>query len=78
MHSTLTVTATTALELSAEQKKIIEKAIKEKYSVTEVTVENTIDPTCIGGIKLSVNGTEYDSTVTGKLNQVRSHLMSQF
>ena len=50
MHSTLTVTATTALELSAEQKKIIEKAIKEKYSVTEVTVENTIDPTCIGGI----------------------------
>ena len=78
MKSTdLTVTVSTAVDLSSTQEKAIEKAVKAKHNVSSVTIEKVVDPKLIGGIKLTINSVEYDGTVAGKLAKVKSQLMSQ-
>lgn len=78
MKSTeLTVTVTTAVELSSAQEKTIVTAVKKKHDVSSVTIEKVVDPSVIGGIKLTVNSVEYDGTVAGKLARAKSQLMSQ-
>jgi len=78
MKSTeLTVTVSTAVQLSPAQEKDIIAAVKEKHSVSSVTIEKVVDPTLIGGIKLTINSVEYDGTITGKLTKLKSQLMSQ-
>lgn len=78
MKSTeLTVTVSTATALSAAQEKEIVAAVKEKHSVSSVTIEKVVDPNLIGGIKLTIDSVEYDGTVRGKLAKLTSQLMSQ-
>lgn len=78
MKSTeLIVTVSTATELSSAQEKEIVAAVKQKHSVSSVTIEKVVDPTLIGGIKLTINSVEYDGTVAGKLTKLKSQLMSQ-
>ena len=74
---TLTVTVTTALELSKAQEEVISTAVKKKYAVSSVTIEKVVNPSVIGGIKVTINSVEFDGTVQGKLAKVRSQLMSQ-
>ena len=78
MKSTsITVTATSAIEFTKGQVEIIEKAVKDKYKVSSVTIEKVVNPNVIGGVKLTINSVEYDGTVQGKLAAVKSQLMSQ-
>ncbi len=67
---------TTAINLSAKQrdslKEGLEKALKDK-----VTLEETVDPQIVGGLRLRVGSQEFDGTVVSKLSQVRQHLITQ-
>ncbi len=53
----------------AETKKIV-KAIEKKYS-SKVEYRNIIDPTVIGGVKLSFASKTVDSTLQGRLKNLR-------
>ncbi len=75
-HS-ITVTITSAIELTKSQLDSIKAAVSQKHKVDEVVLDTIIDPSCIGGVKLTINSVEHDATVRGKLEQVRSQLFGQ-
>lgn len=72
-HS-ITVTVTSAIELSKSQLDAVKSAVKQKHKAEEIELETVLDPSCIGGVKVTINSVEYDATVRGKLEQVRSQL----
>lgn len=65
----------TAIELSADQRKLIKAAIANKYGNLELI--ETIDPTVIGGAKLRVGSSEIDGTIKAKLDKLRMSLTDQ-
>ncbi len=75
--TTITVIATSALELTKVQVETISTAVKKKYDVSSVTIEKVVNPALIGGIKLTINSVEFDGTVQGKLAKIRSQLLNQ-
>ncbi len=66
---------TSAHELSAEQRDEIERALGTKLGKF-IRGHYRVDPAVIGGIRAHVASVEYDATVRGKLENMRSRLMS--
>lgn len=65
-------TLTSAYDLSAETKKAIEKFIIQKTKSSEVAIETRIDPTVLGGVKISLPGYELDQTVAHQLTILKT------
>lgn len=66
-------TVTTVVPLSSAQKKQIAQVLKEKTGSEEF--ESQIDPSIIGGIRLTVNSREYDATIKNKLEQLKQYML---
>lgn len=71
------VTVISAVKLSSAQLKKIESTVEQKYKGAKIKIETKVDESVIGGVKLVVNSIEYDATVQGKLNKLRSHLIEK-
>lgn len=67
------VVVTTAVPLSASQKKKIASAIENKIGASEF--EEKIDPSIIGGLLILIDDEEYDGTIRGKLQKLRSTML---
>ena len=66
-------TVTTAVPLdAATEKKVLEKA--KALSAAEVTLENRVDPSIIGGFILRVGDLEYNAAITQQLEQYKRTL----
>ncbi|MES2631020.1 MAG: F0F1 ATP synthase subunit delta [Patescibacteria group bacterium] len=63
---------TTAFDLTAETKKAIEKYVKEQTGAKTVELDNIIDPTVLGGVKVSIPGHELDATVRRNLTILKT------
>lgn len=63
---------TTASTLTAETKKAIEKYIKEQTGASTVALDSLIDPSVIGGVKVSIPGRELDATVSRSLTVLKT------
>lgn len=63
---------TTATTLTAETKKAIEKYIKEQTGAKTVALDSLIDPSVIGGVKVSIPGRELDATVSRSLTVLKT------
>lgn len=68
---------TTAVPLNEKLMKKVLAKVKEIVG-KEVTVENIIDPTIIGGFILRVGDKQYDASFTGKLNKLRREFEDNF
>jgi F-type H+-transporting ATPase subunit delta len=66
---------TSAYELSANQRQEIERALGAKLGKF-VRGHYHVDPSVIGGIRAQVASVQYDATVRGKLDAIRSQLIS--
>jgi len=66
---------TSARELDPAQREQIEKALGSKLGKF-VRAQYTVDPSVLGGIRARVASKEYDATVRGKLEGIRSRLVS--
>ena len=71
----LPVTAVTAIALSEEQTKRLSDKLAGITGKT-IALRNTIDPQCLGGIRLDYNGTRLDDTVAHRLESIRNMLKS--
>lgn len=60
---------TSAVPLSATQYKALSDAVTEKYG--SIGIDEVVDPTVIGGIKIVIGSKEYDRTIAGRLNQLK-------
>ncbi len=68
------IQVTTAQTLTAALKKKVSSAIEKKFGAT--AVEFAVEPSLIGGVKLTVNSAEYDGSVRGKLAQLKQQLLA--
>ena len=69
-----TVTAVSAVELSAAQKSALQENLS-KTTGKKIELETRVDPSCMGGIKLQMDGLQLDGTVKNKLDAIRTRLM---
>jgi len=69
---TVHATITSAFDLSAETQKAIEAFIKEETGGTTVSFDTLIDPTVLGGVKISLPGRELDQTVAHQLTVLKT------
>ncbi len=67
---------TSAHELSDQQRQEIERALGTKLGKF-IRGHYRVDPAVIGGIRAHVASVEYDATVRGKLESMRSRLVSR-
>lgn len=63
---------TTASTLTAETKKAVEKYIKQQTGAKTVSLDSFIDPSVIGGVKVSIPGRELDATVSRSLTILKT------
>ena len=63
---------TTASTLSAATKTAIEKYIKGQTGAATVALDSIIDPSVIGGVKISIPGRELDATVSRNLTVLKT------
>ncbi|MFZ1301522.1 MAG: F0F1 ATP synthase subunit delta [Candidatus Microsaccharimonas sp.] len=63
---------TTASTLTAETKKAIEKYVKQQTGAKDVSLDSFIDPSVIGGVKVSIPGRELDATVSRSLTILKT------
>ena len=73
VHNILTVTAVTAVALTAAQS---QKLSEKLGRLTGKTIElvNRVDPACIGGVRLDYDGKRVDDTVSHRLDALRGLL----
>lgn len=66
------VTLITATKLSPAQKRVVKEALDEKLGSVEV--QETIDPSIIGGLKIKIGNQEFDASLAGKLERLESQV----
>lgn len=67
------VIVTTAVPLSAQQRAIVLEIVTKKLG-GGVQIEESVDSSVVGGIKLQLDGKEYDVTVKGTLQRLKPQL----
>lgn len=58
--------------LSGDAEKQIQKYLKSKTGASTIHLRETVDPTLLGGVRVSIPGSELDSTLRHKLNQLKA------
>ena len=74
-HGILEVCAVTAVPLTAQQ---TEKLTQKLIRVTGKTIDlqNRVDPSCLGGIRLDYDGKRLDDTIANRLASIGALLKS--
>lgn len=62
-------TITSAIKLSADQRKKLSDVLSKKYQVKDFVEK--VDPDILGGLKVTVGSTQIDLSVKNKLNALR-------
>lgn len=70
MNSAKTITITTAIELDTAHCKKIVAAVEKKLKCSFSSVKTVVNDGIIGGIKITIDNTEYDGSIKGKLDKV--------
>lgn len=68
-----TAVVTTAVPLTTDQRKKLQAAIEKKYG--SVALQEVVDDSVIGGIKVMVGSSELDATIKGKLDRLKQLLL---
>lgn len=72
-HDILSVTATTAVEMTDGQKEKLQKKL-ETITGKTVLLLTRLDESCVGGVRLDYDGKRIDGTVRNRLDQIRNQL----
>ncbi len=73
-HGILEATATTAVAMTEQQAKSLQKL--EKLTGKTIDLKTKVDPAVLGGIRLDIEGTELDGTVQNRLSALRRDIAS--
>lgn len=68
------VQVTTAVELSSAQRKKLSDALEKKFGAS-MKINEVIDPTILGGIRVVMGSKEIDASVKTKLDKLRQQLL---
>lgn len=67
------ITITTAQKLSADQLKELQALVESKIGTAEYT--EVVDPSIIGGMRITMGDQDFDATIAGKLKKLESQLL---
>ncbi|WP_181346775.1 F0F1 ATP synthase subunit delta [Thalassobacillus sp. CUG 92003] len=65
-------------ELGEEEKKQVSTVFAQKLGKKTLLLNNIVDPSLLGGIKLRVGNRIYDGSVSGKLERIERKLVSAY
>ena len=65
--------AYSSTRLTAKQLESLEKAFGKKFG-KKVVLKNIVEPSLLGGVRIAINGQVYDSSLKGRLDDLRTHL----
>lgn len=68
-------TAYSARPLTEEEKRALSDVFAKKMGKTTLRIENIVDPSLIGGVKLRIGNRIYDGSISGKLKQIQRQLI---
>jgi len=54
----------------------LESSLKSQFNKSSITINNIVDPSIIGGMKIRVGNTIYDGSISGRLNRIKHNLVS--
>lgn len=69
----MNITITSAIKLSATQKKTLSDALLEKFGKNS-TITEEVDQSVIGGVRVTADGDQWDATVAHTLVDLRQQL----
>ena len=61
-------------KLSEVEKGQLQVSFAKRMGKAAINLENVVDPSIIGGIKIRVGNTIYDGTISGKLNRISKEI----
>lgn len=70
----ITASVTTAHSLTTEAKKIISAFVEKEYKASSITIEEEVDTAVIGGVKVKVKDTSYDTTLKTQLDTLKQQM----
>lgn len=65
-------TIVSAHELTAETEKALEAFVKKETKATHVSLSSMVEPSVLGGVKISVPGREVDQTIARQLTVLKT------
>jgi|SRR5690625_3339181 len=63
-------------ELTDKEREEFERSFKKVIDKNKIEIENIIDPSLIGGMRIRVGNTIYDGSISNKLNRIKSNIVS--
>lgn len=72
----LTAIVTTAVPISAAQRQKLVKSLEKKFSGQEIKLEEIVNESIVGGLKLTVGSREIDASIASQLTQLKEQLLS--
>jgi len=69
-------TVYSARALSDEEKDKIEASLKSQLHKKNVSINNIVEPSVLGGLRIRVGNTIYDGSISGKLNRIKHNIGS--
>src|SRR5690625_304229 len=63
--------------LTDDEKAQLEASYQKRFNKKQVTIENEVDPSLLGGMKIRVGNTIYDGSIQGKLNRLKQNIVSE-
>lgn len=63
-------------ELSEAERQTVAETFAKKLGKQAVSIDNKIDPTLLGGLKVRIGNTIYDSSIKNKLNRIERNLVN--
>lgn len=61
-------------KLSDAEKADLEASFAKRLNKSVIKLENVVDPTIVGGVKLRMGNTIYDGTINGKLRRIEQNI----
>lgn len=62
--------------LSEEEQANIEASLKTQLHKKSVSINNIVDPSLLGGLRIRIGNTIYDGSISGKLNRIKHNIAS--
>ncbi|HLR67724.1 F0F1 ATP synthase subunit delta [Virgibacillus alimentarius] len=62
--------------LSDAEKEQLEKSLAKRLNTKSVKLENKVDPSVVGGLKIRIGNTILDGTINGKLRRIKRDIIT--
>lgn len=72
----ITATVTTAVALSADQADDLRSAIAARFGMKSTQLEQVVDPSVIGGVRIQAHGSVIDGTVKHRFEKMKAALLA--